>query len=371
MFLASNNKVSNFDTDRYYTPPKIANRAFEYAKLDGNPIICADTACGAGNLLMAAQEVLQAKYCIGIDNDSSTIRKLRQEKPEWRLYIADLLKRHRAPPTEFPDAQKEVDLLVLNPPFSLGHRKNVSVRYQGTYVKCSVAMAHILRSLELFKPTHGAIAVVPESLLYSNTDENARDLLENKFTISELTQLNISTFQGARVHSSFIQLVSPGRKPTLSESKQWQSDHIFTNMVRGGMQMHAFDRVASGIKVIHTTSLKHIANGGLSTIQDFTSATSKGLVSGWLILLPRVGIPKKELLFSFYYKENIQLSDCVIGLKFSSKKASLNAKDRILKNWDGLVSQYRGTAARYTTIPRLNDWLHSIGIIDISASEEF
>jgi hypothetical protein len=357
-------------TDKYYTPPAVASKALECAQLTSTPIVCADTACGAGSLLTAAEEVLQARYCLGIDNDPYAIRKLRRERPNWRLYVGDLLKRHRAPPIDFPDATYGVDLLVLNPPFSLGSKKYVSLKYFGTLVRCSVAMAHILRSLELLRPTQGAIAVVPESLLHSDIDQYARELLAQEFSLSELLQLSIYTFKGARVNSSFVQFKAPSVRPAVPANTPRLFSKIPATIVRGGLQMHSFNRIASGTRVIHSTSLKPIALNGIACATERTSVRAKGRMAGWLLLLPRVGIPKEEAFRAFYSKHEVQLSDCVIGMQFSTKVGALCAQERIRANWQSLLGLYRGTGARYVTIDRLVDWLFGVGVHDCDAMNE-
>lgn len=359
------------ESDKYYTPPAIASSALERARLASTPMICADTACGSGSLLTAAEDVLEARHCLGIDSDPLVIRQLRRERPEWRLYVGDLLKRHRPPPTDFPGADYGVDLLVLNPPFSLGPRKYVTIKYFGRSVKCSVAMAHILRSLELFRPSQGAIAVVPESLLYSDTDQHARDLLDQDFSISELLQLSIYTFKGARVNSSFVQFAHSGGEPRASiEVVPAPNDSIPTTVVRGGLQMHAFKPASSGARVIHSTLLRSIAAYGISAAPERTGAVAKGRISGWILLLPRVGLPKEEAFRALYSKDEVQLSDCVIGMKFPSKVAAYSAQKRVLAHWQSLLFLYRGTGARYITIARLVDWLYGIGIYDRNAMKE-
>lgn len=363
--------TAGIDSDKYYTPPDVASRALERAQLASAPSICADTACGSGSLLAAAEDVLEARYCLGIDNDPLVIRQLRREKPDWRLYVGDLLKRHRPPPTDFPGTSYGVDLLVLNPPFSLGPRKYVTVKYSGHSLKCSVAMAHILRSLELFRPSQGAIAVVPESLLYSNTDQHARELLDQDFSLAELLQLSIYTFKGARVNSSFVQFRTPNSRPRSSiEVIPHPKDSILTTVVRGGLQMHAFKRVSSGVRVIHSTSLKSIVIDGVNAATERTSTVAKGRISGWMLLLPRVGSPKEETFRVLYSKDEVQLSDCVIGMKFTSKGAASSALHRIRAHWQSLLCLYRGTGARYITLDRLVDWLYGIGIYDRNAMDE-
>lgn len=363
--------TAGIDSDKYYTPPAVASRALERAQLTRTPAICADTACGSGSLLAAAEDVLEAQHCLGIDSDPLVIRQLRQERPEWRLFVGDLLKRHRPPPTNFPGANYGVDLLVLNPPFSLGPRKYVTVKYLGHSVRCSVAMAHILRSLDLFRPTQGAIAVVPESLLYSNTDQHARELLDQNFSLSELLQLSIYTFKGARVNSSFVQFSLPSGRPQSSiEVTPRPSDLIPTIVVRGGLQMHAFKRVSSGTRVIHSTSLRSISVDGINSVDERTCTVAKGRISGWMLMLPRVGLPKEEAFRALYSKDEVQLSDCVIGMMFSSKVAASSAQKRIRSHWQSLTCLYRGTGARYITIDRLVDWLCTIGIRDANTMKE-
>ena len=362
---------TGIDADKYYTPPAVASRAFERAHLVSKPLICADTACGSGSLLVAAENVLQTKHCVGIDSDPHAIRQLRRTKPDWRLYVGDLLKRHRAPPVDFSGSSYGVDLLVLNPPFSLGPRKYISVKYLGQSVKCSVAMGHILRSLELFRPKQGVIAVVPESLLYSDTDQHARELLDQNFSFTELLQLSIYTFKGARVNSLFVQLGAQSGRPR--PSFEFEIPLLYpipATIVRGGLQMHTFERVGYGARIIHSTSLRPIAANGISAAIERTSAIAKGRISGWMLLLPRVGSPKEDAFRAIYSKEEVQLSDCVIGVKFSSKDKALNAQKRIISNWKALVNLYRGTGARYITVDRLADWLFSMGIQDQVRTED-
>ncbi|MDQ2184817.1 hypothetical protein RBI13_06390 [Alcaligenaceae bacterium A4P071] len=355
------------DADKYYTPIEIACNAFERADLPTYPAVCADTACGTGRLLSAAEAVFEAKHCVGIDRDPRAIRELRRQKPDWRLYVSDLLKRHRAPAANFSDGVRPVDLLVLNPPFSLGARKYVEVAYQGQEVKCSVAMAHVLRSLELFSPCLGALAVAPESMLFSQTDEHARELLSTKYQLRELASLSIYTFKGARVHSSFVQIKNACSGTAAVPRKTAKQGRIEVSLVRGGLQMHAFERVESGALVIHSTALSALAVGDLSKIKDKTCLNVCGQVSGWMLLLPRVGAPKSENFQPCSFPNIVQLSDCVIGLQFNTKGAMLDAHERIKQKWDQLVLQYRGTGARYITMERLAIWLESLGIFQLQS----
>jgi hypothetical protein len=134
--------------------------------------------------------------------------------------------------------------------------------------------------------------------------------------------------------------------------------------------MHAFKRVSSGARVIHSTSLRSIAVDGINAVPEKTCTVAKGRISGWMLLLPRVGFPKEEAFRAFYSKDEVQLSDCVIGMNFPSKVAASSAQKRIRAHWQSLLCLYKGTGARYITIDRLVDWLYGIGIRDRDTMKE-
>ena len=83
-----------------------------------------------------------------------------------------------------------------------------------------------------------------------------------------------------------------------------------------------------------------------------------------------MGTPRVENIRAVYSKEEVQLSDCVIGIKFPSKIAAINSQKRLIENWESLLGLYRGTGARYITIDRLIGWLFGIGIHDENAMKE-
>ncbi|MFW8695531.1 hypothetical protein, partial [Mesorhizobium japonicum] len=91
-----------------------------------------------------------------------------------------------------------------------------------------------------------------------------------------------------------------------------------------------------------------------------TSVMAKGRTKGWVILIPRVGMPDASLVKALKLDTLTQLSDCVIALEFSSKNSALKAEGRLHSHWNEFKDLYRGTGARYVTISRLSFWLNSI-----------
>jgi hypothetical protein len=82
-----------------------------------------------------------------------------------------------------------------------------------------------------------------------------------------------------------------------------------------------------------------------------------------VVLLPRVGNPRREQVVALYLQEPVQLSDCVISLQVVSLRDARLLRRRLLQKWDEFVCLYRGTGARFVTVARLQNWLHSSGIV--------
>ena len=87
---------------------------------------------------------------------------------------------------------------------------------------------------------------------------------------------------------------------------------------------------------------------------------ARGIVAGSVILIPRVGVPLFESLQPVYLRSTVQLSDCVIALRFHSMKVAISFSTAMTRRWGELVRLYRGTGARYITVARLQGWLATI-----------
>jgi len=345
------------DLDRYYTPESVARRILECAALPVMPSVCADSTCGNGRLLKAANEVFGGVDCVGIDRDRRAITALRRNNPDWLLTVGDLLnvKRYGRLFAEF--IPPTVDLLVLNPPFSQGSRKAVDITYRGDSFKGSVAMAYLLRSIELFDPTHGAVAIVPESLLYSETDEFSRKLLSERFSIQGIANLESCTFRGARAHAIAVQILPSGNHV---DTKQFTSSQkpLKIRLTRGGLPVHIMKKSPRGVPFVHSTEIRKVVNRIHESDFLHTEDCLKGRVVGWAILIPRVGVAEKGLVQAVNIRLPVQLSDCVIALECKNKLVAQELEARIHESWDDFRDLYKGTGARYVTMSRLSAWLN-------------
>lgn len=354
-----------YELDQYFTPKDIAERIIKESILT-KPKICVDSTCGSGRLLEAAYNAFEDVTCVGIDKDKNVIRSLRRKQPDWILSVGDLLQPSSFNKTRVLSLYTKSDLLVLNPPFSHGNRKSVSIEFENKNFKGSIAMAYILKSFELFRPKHGSIIIVPESILYSDTDACARSLIAENNKIDVLAELDINTFKGTRARSTVIRVIPSDLKSNYAEHHRIKPKPLLrTTIIRGGLPVHDAVIINKGTPFIHTTNLKQV---GCSSIKSYqrVEPIQRGLVSGWMILIPRVGIPDKSSIKVVYFKSKIQLSDCVISLRCNSEKEAIKIERRLSLHWTSFVDLYRGTGARYVTIRRLRNWLESRNIESIS-----
>lgn len=348
------------DLDRYYTPPSLASElvAAGLATVPQARVI-ADTACGAGNLLTAAEGILSGATCIGIDTDRNAIRRLRVRNPQWLLSVANVLDSRVFPRVRAVTDAPDCDLLTLNPPFSMSESKSIAALFYGSELRTSVAMAHILRSLEMFEPAGGAVAIVPESLLFSDVDAKARELVAQRYNVNVLRGLSNSTFQGARANALLVKWTP---RKLIAEVVIAHSAHSAATepvITRGGLPIFEARRSRNGIPLVHSTSIVRLVETGSTDHCTSVKPIARGVVSGVLLLLPRVGVPLREYVRVVRVTSPVQLSDCVFSLRFSSMRKASLFRACILECWDDLVSRYRGTGARYISVARMNDWVQS------------
>lgn len=341
--------------DAFYTPPDIADRLVG----DGGfpcPDVCADTACGGGNLLAAAGAAYPRTVCVGTDKDGRAIRQLRKHRPNWILSVADILDvRSRSRATALQAGS--CDLLLLNPPFSMNGRKFVSIDFDGHALRTSVAMAHILKSVDVMKPRFGILAVVPESLLFSQIDAEARRVLGNRFQLEVMSSLKAATFSGARVHTCLVRMAQPCERhevvlPRASTSVRPVVNEI--DVVRGGLPMFERKPDRNGLPLIHTTSLPNLSPPNIRKLGR-VMAIGRGRTSGCVVLLSRVGQPFATPALRL--SDSVQLSDCVVSLQFQSMAEARLFRGWLDQQWIKFCGLYRGTAARYLTLEGLRDFL--------------
>tara|TARA_R110000744_G_scaffold380562_1_gene502610 strand:- start:52 stop:1113 length:1062 start_codon:yes stop_codon:yes gene_type:complete len=349
--------------DKFYTPKALAIELVQSIEVV-NPNLVVDPTCGSGNLLKAASNIFEDIQCVGMDKDLITIRRLKKEKPQWILSVADLQNDNSYRRTHAITAAGNCDLLLLNPPFSQISNQYVITNYKGQSVRSSVAMGFVLRSLELFTPESGALIIAPESMLYSELDEHARYIVNRDLKLEHLGDLDASTFYGTRARAVAIKVSNKSDNPISFCRFTDSSKKIPMKLIRGGMQMHKISRqVCSGkYRVIHSVDLKYLFKGLLSC-SGFVQSLLRGGIEGKHILIPRVGIPNVKDMQIVVFESAVQLSDCVMSISTHNKDELPIVLEIIKSNEADFLNLYKGTGARYTTISRLSQWLSLKGMI--------
>jgi type I restriction-modification system DNA methylase subunit len=343
--------------DRYYTPSDVAQDIVSKFVTHA-PNICVDSTCGSGELLSAISNNFNDTMCFGIDKDTQAISRLRMDRPHWNLTVADLFKKRASGVAKRVTEKGRCDLLVLNPPFSMENRNFISTKYRGFELRSSVAMAHILRSIELFSPIDGALIIVPESLQYSTVDKLAREKLDESYKFEAVASLPRKTFKGANVQANVIKLSRRQIFDVDKKEESPQSKHSEVEFVRGNLQVHNAKPDADGIPFIHSTSFKILKSE--KDLDKFPRVSPYNPQSqlGWALLIPRVGVPRQEYLRILNLTQRIQLSDCVIAITCPTLKQAEQLHHTIKANWSEFFNLYTGTGARYVTLERLREWFY-------------
>ena len=123
--------------------------------------------------------------------------------------------------------------------------------------------------------------------------------------------------------------------------------------------MHEVEETTSGVGVplLHTTMIG--ARGGKG--RPLVSPIRRGLVDGHLVLIPRVGLPKRGHLVPAFLAEH-QLSDCVIAMRFERQRVAKEVCRLITHRFDEFRALWGGTGAQYTTIEKVVWFLRRIGV---------
>lgn len=351
--------------DRFYTPVSVASTLTDAVGVSGVQS-CADPNCGHGRLLLSAEAQWPDAEFWGLDIDRRAVRRVRRHRPRWTVSVGNLLSPRSVARTQIFRNGNRCDVLLTNPPFSMGPGKGV-VRAGAAY-RCSLAMAHILAGIELFRPRCAIGAIVPESLLYSDLDEAARAELAKAWAVEEIRCVPQATFQGTRAHSSLVVLRPENRGSERSGVDRIEAaGGVAADLVRGGLPVHEARLSAEkGIPFVHSTDLVALVEGSYRAKLVFP--LGRGCVVGPVILLPRVGVPSVEHVAALEFEHPVQLSDCVIGLRFISNNAAMNTAEMIRAKADSLVGLYKGTGARYVTVRRVEKWCVSVGVEPYRAS---
>lgn len=355
--------------DQYDTPMALAHELVALSGIGFRVRSVVDPACGSGHLLRAASEAWSCSDIRGLDIDSRLIRRVSKAQPHWSLAVGSVY-----PALSVPSRWVKLgrpDALLLNPPFSMEKRRFVQFRCGTEVLRCSYAMAFLCSAVEFFRPKRGVLAIMPESCFYSELDARMRERLGKSLGLVSAKELHSDAFDGARARSHMCAWVAIGEgKNWMGFAQEGMNSGVggpgeggsAIGIRRGNLAVFRADESSSGVRFVHSTDLRHLGRVGALPLPRVRPLGS-GQVLGSVVLLPRVGNPTREQVVALYLQEAVQLSDCVIGLQAGSLRDARLLRKRLLDKWGEFVCLYRGTGARFVTVARLQNWLHSSGIL--------
>jgi hypothetical protein len=357
--------------DSYYTPIEIAKEMVNAVK-DLKPDLIADFAVGNGALLKVANEYWTNAKFIANDIDPKVVRDLKADYPKWEtssrnFFDSSLVSSCRV----LSEVKKKVSLILLNPPFSCkgGTVKNIEIN--GQEIRCSNAMAFLIKAIDFLSEEGQLVAVLPISTLFNEKDKDAWSIIKGMAKVKYHKEYYRKRFSKAIpntaiVHIKLLSVKDRKKKLRLiSSNSEISSSYITPDLgasvyvIRGNTPMFKWEHISDeqGIPFIHTSDLQY---GRVQHSHRFVSCESK-TIQGSMILIPRVGRPSLEKITHLEGENRVVLSDCVISILCENPEVTTKLYNVLRENWHILKTLYKGTCAPYITINNLVGLLCSWG----------
>ena len=343
----------------------------------GEEFFVADFAAGSGELLLAAESLWPMATLVGTDIDSRAVRTLRRVSDNWRIGVCDFLNpRSRQSSLLLRGLIGHTDLALLNPPFSCRGGRRVSATVSGVSSKCSVGLAFVVNSIDYLANGGELIAVLPEGSLTSEKDATTWNLVRSMGDTEVLKTNGLRTFPHAAVRTAIVRFQKrhstarteplPVLKPLIAACQGLRPP---VHIGRGTVQVREVQRsegCSESIAFIHST---HLQNFTVSAYDKVRGRLGRCAI-GPMVLLPRVGQPKRSKVAQYFGSDAFMLSDCVIALMCRSRESAELLWNDLQDNWSLLEQEYVGSGARYITNQRLSRLLLRLGYFPLIAASK-
>lgn len=330
------------------------------------PDTAIDIACGDGALLTAVAQESPCTQILGFDLDSLTVRSLAAQRPGWSITAVDALSAAARSQSHVLGLWGEIDLAVLNPPFSCRGQRTLAPYINNLNVQCSPHMAFTLVAIEALRLGGRLVAILPAGAYTIIRDKKAWSIVQQACSISIGCSFPRGSFPGVaastemHVINKARELADPG-----DASLDTASRCKCVMPVRGWQQIHSLTESSNGIRLVHTS---HLANGKIDIDRALRIKTSRSLTAP-AVLLPRVGKPNPNKV-AVHYGEPIALSDCVFAIPCASEFSAELLRQRIVDSWHVLEARYAGSCAPHLTLTMLRSALCEMQQWSCSDNEE-
>ncbi|MDD9727609.1 N-6 DNA methylase [Roseovarius sp. SK2] len=346
--------------DDFYTPTALA-RDLVRLSVQRDPRIIADFAVGDGALLLEARKRWPQAQLHGLDLDPEAIARAQDSLPGLKAITSDYLS--SAARAANHDLQGRIDLVLLNPPFTCRGSSFETTEFGDNLVKSSKAMAFLLRSCSYLSANGEILAIVPRSCLYSQKDGQARENLSNGYNVDDLGVYESPGFSRASVSVHLVRISKRAALVSDQASQNSNVDKITPKHPYSLVFMRGSHAVADGVfhtqgpSLIHTTDL---FNYEISISRRRATRKNK-LVSGKVLMLPRVARPNVEKVAVGSFIQPVVPSDCIVCVKTVPGGFEEHLHEQICRFWDALEDAYSGTCASYLTLDAFREFSAKLG----------
>lgn len=352
--------------DSHYTPPMLADTL---VKLVGRSPIgrVADFAVGDGRLLSAASRRWNDALMLGTDICGATIRRLRRESPPWSLGTCDFLdamSRKRC--GALAGMEGKLDAVLLNPPFSGRGGAKWHAKLGDEEVSCSQAMAFVLTATPYLAPEGEMVAILPAGTMRSVKDREAWRVVRSLCECHLAGRNGHRTFDQCYPRTVIVRIVrGRGSKGTAAgrglrgQERVADGGGVGVSLCRGTIAMHTIDALAGmhSVPLVHTTEMR---NGTVTSLDRLVS-TDRSIVSGPVVLIPRVCEPSRGKVCLYLPRKEVALSACILGIRCRNQNDAKQVREVLLRRWALVEAEYGGTCARYITLEALSALLERLG----------
>ena len=346
---------ARYELDCFFTPDEVAEHLIRISRSPRSMNTIADFAVGTGQLLRYASNRWPEARLIATDVQIHRLRRLRRQYPNWEVAKLDFLNdKARKRSSLLTKLSGRIDLVLLNPPFSCRGGTRYWGDLFGNRVSCSLAMAFVLISVNYLRAGGELRAVLPTSVLSSQKDSEARDILKQYASFETIADYGKYTFEGCFPRTNIVRIrrsrncLSSGSATNKRSGRSRRTRIGPIEILRGSIQMHTFEEAhgRGSIPLIHTTELRSEEQ------LDPSHRVKRGgkIVAGPAVLLPRVGRPNVEKVVLLLGNRKVALSDCVFALRCPNHSQAKRLYSQICKRWRVFKAAYTGTCAPYTTI---------------------
>lgn len=191
-----------FEKGQVFTPKFLANWVAQLlAKkiISDNSITILDPACGDGELLVAANKIVQNANLIGVDIDPLAIKRAKERLSDnGEFYLADMLEVKDFEKNRLSTFQNNIDAIIANPPWGADIKYSTSQLQSAGFKLANgqydIWCLFVELSLNKLKKNGSAVFILPDAIFLPEHASTRRLIAENN-TIELIARLGEGLFK--------------------------------------------------------------------------------------------------------------------------------------------------------------------------------